>query len=183
VTISPLGDTRVVDLWVGIPRPHRTKLLTDGEARSVKVEPPVAGVLAIRVLHQHEPGESEQEADAAELTAHSSRRAMAAVKEQLAADWSRMAPTPRRRRALPTGPAEPSRSLGSGGEKGYPTEVEVAMMRCPGVRQSAVVGIPDERYGEAVCAVVLTDGAPKTASGKVDDVASRRLAVTEGVLA
>lgn len=44
----------------------------------------------------------------------------------------------------------------SGGENVYSVEVENALMSHPAVRQCAVIGIPDERWGEAVHAVVQT---------------------------
>ncbi|NNU47839.1 AMP-binding protein [Rhizobium sp. WYCCWR 11279] len=48
----------------------------------------------------------------------------------------------------------------SGGENVYPAEVEAALMEHPGVKEAAVVGIPDERWGEVGCAyIVLHDGA------------------------
>ncbi|HJP80524.1 MAG TPA: long-chain-fatty-acid--CoA ligase [Pseudonocardiaceae bacterium] len=40
------------------------------------------------------------------------------------------------------------------GEKIYPTEIENALSRHPAVAEAAVIGIPDERFGEAVCAFV-----------------------------
>ena len=48
----------------------------------------------------------------------------------------------------------------SGGENVYPAEVESALLRVPGIRDVAVVGVPDERWGEVgVAYVVLKDGA------------------------
>jgi len=48
----------------------------------------------------------------------------------------------------------------SGGENVYPAEVENAIMGAPGVADVAVIGVPDERWGEAVKAiVVLAPGA------------------------
>jgi fatty-acyl-CoA synthase len=38
----------------------------------------------------------------------------------------------------------------------YPREVEDAIATHPGVAMSAVLGIPDEKWGEAVCAYVVT---------------------------
>jgi long-chain acyl-CoA synthetase len=52
----------------------------------------------------------------------------------------------------------------SGGENVYSTEVENALARHPAVQQVAVVGVPDDRWGEAVHAVVvLKDTAVATA--------------------
>jgi acyl-CoA synthetase (AMP-forming)/AMP-acid ligase II len=42
----------------------------------------------------------------------------------------------------------------TGGENVYSTEVEYALAEHPGVREAAVIGVPDERWGEAVKAVV-----------------------------
>ena len=47
----------------------------------------------------------------------------------------------------------------SGGENIYPREVEIALEQHRAVRQCAVIGIPDERWGEAVCAFVVLSGA------------------------
>jgi fatty-acyl-CoA synthase len=43
----------------------------------------------------------------------------------------------------------------SGAENIYPKEIEDVISRHPGVREVAVFGIPDEIYGESVCAVVV----------------------------
>ena len=43
----------------------------------------------------------------------------------------------------------------SGGENVYPAEVENAIMGAPGVADVAVIGVPDERWGEAVKAIVV----------------------------
>jgi fatty-acyl-CoA synthase len=45
-------------------------------------------------------------------------------------------------------------SINTGGEKVYPEEVEEALKRAAGVRDAVVVGIPNERFGEVVTAVV-----------------------------
>jgi fatty-acyl-CoA synthase len=59
--------------------------------------------------------------------------------------------------------------INSGGEKIFPEEVEEAVKRHPAVHDALVVGVPDERFGEAVTAVVsLTPGAEATA----DDLAA-----------
>ncbi len=46
----------------------------------------------------------------------------------------------------------------SGGENIYPREVEIALEQHEAVKQCAVIGIPDERWGEAVCAFVVLSG-------------------------
>jgi 3-oxocholest-4-en-26-oate---CoA ligase len=52
-----------------------------------------------------------------------------------------------------------SNCVNTGGEKVYPEEVEAAVKAHPAVYDCLVVGIPDERYGQAVAAVVeLRDG-------------------------
>src|SRR4029079_2849902 len=48
----------------------------------------------------------------------------------------------------------------SGGENVYPAEIEDVLHAHPDVVEAAVVGVPDERWGEACAAfVVLRDGA------------------------
>ncbi len=47
----------------------------------------------------------------------------------------------------------------SGGENVYPAEVENVLMSHPEVAEVAVIGVPDERFGEVVRAVVVADGA------------------------
>src|SRR5207253_4788655 len=45
-------------------------------------------------------------------------------------------------------------SINTGGEKVYPEEVESALKSSPDVFDAVVVGVPDERWGERVTAVV-----------------------------
>jgi fatty-acyl-CoA synthase len=52
-----------------------------------------------------------------------------------------------------------SQVINTGGEKVFPEEVEEAVKRYPGVRDAAVVGVPDPRFGERICAVVDMGGA------------------------
>lgn len=47
-----------------------------------------------------------------------------------------------------------SQCINSGGEKIYPEEVELALKSHPGVFDALVVGVPDERFGSRVAAVV-----------------------------
>ena len=48
----------------------------------------------------------------------------------------------------------------SGGENVYSIEVENVLASFPGVRQCAVVGLPDERWGERVHAILVMDQTP-----------------------
>ena len=49
--------------------------------------------------------------------------------------------------------------INTGGEKVFPEEVEEALKTHPRVRDAVVVGLPDARFGERICAVVEADGA------------------------
>jgi malonyl-CoA/methylmalonyl-CoA synthetase len=50
----------------------------------------------------------------------------------------------------------------SGGFNIYPREVEEVLLESPGVREVAVVGVPDERRGELPVAYIVSDGAVDT---------------------
>ncbi|WP_374570264.1 AMP-binding protein [Phenylobacterium sp.] len=53
-----------------------------------------------------------------------------------------------------------SQCINTGGEKVFPEEVEEALKTHPAVRDAVVVGVPDKRFGERICAVVeLEEGA------------------------
>ena len=51
-----------------------------------------------------------------------------------------------------------SHMIVTGGENVYPTEVESVLITHPRVRDIAVIGLPDERWGEAVTAVIVGTG-------------------------
>ncbi len=58
-----------------------------------------------------------------------------------------------------------------GGENIYPREIEEFMYTHPVVRDVQVVGVPDEKYGEEVCAcVILKEGAAATEQEMIDFV-------------
>lgn len=59
-----------------------------------------------------------------------------------------------------------SSCINTGGEKVYPEEVEEILKAAPGVRDAGVVGLPDERFGEVVTALVVAE-----AEGGNDEVA------------
>jgi fatty-acyl-CoA synthase len=50
--------------------------------------------------------------------------------------------------------------INTGGEKVWPEEVEVALKDHPGVLDAAVLGVPDDEWGEVVGAVVARAAAP-----------------------
>ncbi|MFE7419907.1 class I adenylate-forming enzyme family protein [Rhodococcus sp. NPDC057529] len=56
----------------------------------------------------------------------------------------------------------------SGGENIYPAEIEAALAHHPGVAAVAVVGVPDSKYLEVGCAVIV----PAADSGPVDELES-----------
>ena len=51
-----------------------------------------------------------------------------------------------------------SQCINTGGEKVYPEEVEEVLKLHPAVADAAVVGVPDERFGEAIRALVEPAG-------------------------
>jgi fatty-acyl-CoA synthase len=54
--------------------------------------------------------------------------------------------------------------INTGGEKVFPEEVEEALKTLPSIADAVVVGVPDERFGEAVVAMVepaATDTVPE----------------------
>ena len=63
--------------------------------------------------------------------------------------------------------------INTGGEKVYPEEVEVAVRSHPNVVDCVVVGVPDQRYGETVVAVVSTDGGALSQADLIAHVKTR----------
>ena len=65
-------------------------------------------------------------------------------------------------------------SINTGGEKVYPEEVETALKSHAEVRDCLVVGVPDERWGQAIAALVqLRQGAGRNAAQLQDHVRAR----------
>jgi long-chain acyl-CoA synthetase len=55
----------------------------------------------------------------------------------------------------------------TGSENVYSTEVEAALCRHAGVREAAVIGIPDEKWGEAVFAVIVPAPGRRPTEGEL----------------
>jgi acyl-CoA synthetase (AMP-forming)/AMP-acid ligase II len=67
--------------------------------------------------------------------------------------------------------------INTGGEKVFPEEVEEVIKLHPGVADAVVVGVPDDRFGETVVAVVEpAGGAPVPDAGEVSTWVRSRLA-------
>ncbi|AFM15491.1 acyl-CoA synthetase (AMP-forming)/AMP-acid ligase II [Mycolicibacterium chubuense NBB4] len=64
----------------------------------------------------------------------------------------------------------------SGGENVYPIEVENVLMTHPAVSDAAVIGVPDDRWGEAVKAVVVRTRRSSIGEAELIDFARQRLA-------
>ncbi|WP_103174321.1 class I adenylate-forming enzyme family protein [Paracoccus sp. SY] len=64
----------------------------------------------------------------------------------------------------------------SGGENIYPSEVEAALGSCPAVRDVAVIGLPDEKWGERVHAVVVLHDGASISEGELIGWCESRLA-------
>jgi long-chain acyl-CoA synthetase len=64
----------------------------------------------------------------------------------------------------------------SGGENVYPVEVEEALSHHPAVGEVAVIGIPDDRWGEAVKALVALRPGSATSAAELVAFARERLA-------
>ncbi|GFG74280.1 acyl-CoA synthetase [Mycobacterium botniense] len=61
-----------------------------------------------------------------------------------------------------------SQSINTGGEKVYPEEVEAALKAHPDVFDALVVGVPDERYGQCVAAVVQPRAGARPSLAELD---------------
>ncbi len=64
-------------------------------------------------------------------------------------------------------------SINTGGEKVFPEEVEEAVKLHPAVVDAVVVGVPDDRFGEVIAAVVALNEGDAATSEEIADSAAR----------
>lgn len=64
----------------------------------------------------------------------------------------------------------------SGGENIYPSEVEGVLGSHPGVKDVAVIGVPDDKWGEAVQAVIVLHDGQQASEAEMLDFCRERLA-------
>jgi fatty-acyl-CoA synthase len=64
----------------------------------------------------------------------------------------------------------------SGGENIYPAEVEDCIYKHPDVGEVAVIGVPDERWGETVCAIVVPKQGTSPTEQDIIDFTQGKLA-------
>ena len=66
--------------------------------------------------------------------------------------------------------------INTGGEKVFPEEVEEAIKRYPGVKDAVVVGVPDEKWGEAITAVVSMHPPGRLETERLIDFVKQQIA-------
>ncbi|MGY1661830.1 AMP-binding protein [Geodermatophilus sp. SYSU D00705] len=66
--------------------------------------------------------------------------------------------------------------INTGGEKVFAEEVEEALVACPGVAEAVVVGVPDDRWGSRVTALVVAEPGARLDPGALSAAVGERLA-------
>lgn len=64
----------------------------------------------------------------------------------------------------------------SGGENVYPAEVERVLQTHPAVEEVAIIGVPDEKWGEVGCAFVVLSSTSNTTGADLQDFCRQQLA-------
>ena len=62
-----------------------------------------------------------------------------------------------------------------GGYNVYPSEIEAYLVEHPGILEVAVIGVPDEKYGEEVMAFVVKNPGRETTEEEIIEYARSRL--------
>jgi acyl-CoA synthetase (AMP-forming)/AMP-acid ligase II len=137
---APGDEARTARFRVG----PRTKVLTD-DGREVT---PGSGEQGMLALGGHLPAGYYKDAEKTAATF----RVFDGVRYSVPGDWATVEDD-----ETITLLGRGSACINSGGEKIYPEEVEEAIKRDPTVADCVAVGVPDERWGEAVTAVVAPE--------------------------
>jgi fatty-acyl-CoA synthase len=126
-----------------------TTRLFDAEHRPIETRPGARGLLGVA---GHQPAGYYKDA------ATSARTFVEAFGRRFSipGDWAEVGADGRSLVLLGRG----SVCINTGGEKVFPEEVEEVLKRHPAVKDAVVVGVPDERFGEAVTAVVSASADP-----------------------
>jgi acyl-CoA synthetase (AMP-forming)/AMP-acid ligase II len=64
----------------------------------------------------------------------------------------------------------------SGGSNIYAREVEEAMLRCRGIKEAAVIGLPHPKWGEMVTAVLVAEGGAPLPQAELEAFCRREIA-------
>ena len=64
----------------------------------------------------------------------------------------------------------------SGGQNIYPAELENVLSEHSGLLEATIIGVPDERWGEAVCAIVVTKPGVELQAQDIVEFVQARLA-------
>jgi fatty-acyl-CoA synthase len=64
----------------------------------------------------------------------------------------------------------------SGGENVYPAEIEAILDKHPAILESAVIGVPDPKWGETVMAFLVLKPGERLAAAEVDEYCKARMA-------
>jgi acyl-CoA synthetase (AMP-forming)/AMP-acid ligase II len=137
---APGDEARTARFRVG----PRTKVLTD-DGREVI---PGSGDQGMLALGGHLPAGYYKDADKTAATF----RYFDGVRYSVPGDWATVEDD-----GTITLLGRGSACINSGGEKIYPEEVEEAIKRDPAVADCLAVGVPDDRWGEAVTAIVAPE--------------------------
>ncbi|MFT4306173.1 MAG: AMP-binding protein, partial [Microbacterium sp.] len=135
----------------GRPRLTPTAAVIDAQGREVQDRPGALGILAQRgALPLGYHGDEQKTRETFPV--------IDGVRHVMPGDWVRVLED-RHIEFMGRG----SGVINTGGEKVYPQEVEDALLSYPGVSDAAVIGTPDDRFGEIVTAVVARTDPSVTA--------------------